>query len=282
MADEVGNTGSLVGSGGGSAETVESGNSGSETQEVSDGSSQPGGQGSTGNEGNVGSDEDGVVTDDQGRKYIPYEAFQARIDKLSAQKNETRDLLESIKNDPNIRKQFLESLNIGEQPRDSSDEANEPTPFEQFLAPLPQDHQAHYRNMAQAMAQEFSAYAEGLLEAFKKEHLSPIMSWIGEEKVNRFSQTNKDFGKYQQNIMKIMQEGRARTVEDAYKLASFEDKMKSTFSAGKKEEVDRRSKLNRAPITGSNNSGGGNTRNGKPMSLRDALAKAGADNGYTD
>lgn len=269
---------SMNGSGGegtGGASTLESNSSDSGTQNsdpIND--SQGGGQDSTTNEGNAV--DDGFITGDDGKQYIPKEAFDARIAKLSAQKNEAREILETIKNDPTVRKEFLESLNVGDLSGKSSEDSEEPTPFEQFLAPLPQEHQAHYRNMAQSMASEFTSF----VQKHVKEQLGPIMRWMGEEKVNRFSQTNKDFGKYQQTVAKIMESGRATNVEDAYRLASFDDKIKGVFNAGQREEVERRNKIQRTPSAGQN-SGGANTRNNKPMSLRESLNKAGAEFGYT-
>lgn len=279
MADEVGGSSGSTDGGdvAGGASSLESNTSDGGVQNTPDDGSQGSAQDGAVDEGNT---DDGFVTGPDGKKYIPQEAFDARIAKLTAQKNDARSLLESIKNDPNVRKEFLESLNIGEQSGNSSEDSDEPTPFEQFLAPLPQEHQAHYRNMAQAMATEFTGYVQTMLDQFKKENLTPLMTYVGQEKLKSFAATNKDFNKYERQIAKIMDEGRAKSVEDAYKLASFEDKMKSVFSAGQKEELERRNKLNRTPSAGQN-SGGVNTRNSKPFSLREALNKAGMEHGYT-
>lgn len=275
MADEVsGSSGSTGGDVAGGASSLENDSAGSGVQDVPVDGSQGGTNDGAGDEGTT--DNDGFVTGPDGKKYIPEEAFNARIAKLTAQKNDARSLLESIKNDPTVRKEFLDSLNIGDQSGKSSEESDEPTPFEKFLAPLQPEHQAHYRNMASAMAQEFTGYVQD----YVKEQLAPLMSWVGEEKLNRFAATQKDFGKYEKQVAKLMQEGRVRNVEDAYKIASFEDKMKSVFNAGQKEEVERRNKLNRMPSAGQN-SGGVNTKNGKPFGLREALLKAGAEHGYT-
>lgn len=278
MADDVdvgGSSGMTGGDSAGGASSLESNNadSGASNGAPID-NTQGGTQDGAADEGTA--DNDGFVTGPDGKKYIPEEAFNARISKLTAQKNEARELLETIKNDPNVRKEFLESLNIGDQSGKSSEDSEEPTPFESFLAPLPQEHQAHYRNMAQAMASEFTGYVQN----YVKEQLAPLMGWVGEEKLSRFASTQKDFGKYEKQVSKIMQEGRARNVEDAYKLASFEDKIKSVYSAGQKEEVERRNKLNRMPSAGQN-SGGVNTRNSKPMTLRESLERAGQQHGYT-
>ncbi len=276
MADEVIDSGSSVDSGTGGASLPESNVQDSGAQDAPVDGSQGGEQNAPADEGGQG---DEFVKGEDGQEYIPRKAFEARLAKLTAQKNEgqtARELLESIKNDPVVRKEFMESLNIGESRTNSSEESNEPTPFEKFLAPLPQEHQAHYRNMGQAFADEFKPF----VESYVKEQLGPIMGWIGQEKLRNFSQTNKDFGKYERDVAKIMQEGRARSVEDAYKLASFEDKMKSVFNAGQKGESERRNKIASVPSSG-RNSGGVTVKGNKPMSLRDALNKAGQELGYT-
>lgn len=226
--------------------------------------------------GDEGNDPDsGVVTDDNGKKFWPEEAVMARIAKLTSQKhNAEAELLESIKTNPEIRKKLQDALQIGEESATSSEESEGPTPFEEFLAPLPSEHQAVYRNMGKAMASEFESYVQDSL----KEALAPIMNWIGESKLNQFSQTNKDFDKYKGQIQEIMSNGRAKTVEDAYKIATYEDKLRGVSASGARQEADRQKKMSAAPVAG-RNSGGGNLKTGV-KSLSDALERAGRETGY--
>ena len=222
------------------------------------------------------------VEGEDGKKYVPYEAFKARIDKLTAQKHESGEahsLLEAIKNDPAVRKEFMESLQSGEESAASSKETDGPTPFEEFLAPLPPEHQAHYRNMGKAMASEFESYVENRIQQVLGEHIKPIMSHIGAEKLRNFSQSNKDFNKYQGKVKEIMESGRAKSIEDAYILASHEDKLKAVKTVGAKEEQERRQKMSRNSFSGKNI--GGSSVKGK-ADLKSALSKAALEHGYTE
>jgi hypothetical protein len=278
MADETVSTSSTS-----SIETTGQVSQEAPTDNVSGGSAQADAKSTETSEQNV-QDNEGeqeFIKDEEGNEYIPRKAFEARIAKLTQQKHDARQqVLESLRSDPTFKKEFMESLNLGDNRAESSEDTDEPTPFEKFVSPLPQEHQSFYRNMAGAIAQEFEGYLEGVLDKFKQEHISPIMGWIGEEKVKTFSAANKDYAKYQSKIYDIMKNGRAKSIEDAYVLASYEDKMKGAQNVGAKGEAERRDKLTRTPISKSS-AGGMATRNGKPFGLREALEKAGAELGYT-
>lgn len=236
--------------------------------------SQPGGSNAPGNEGNE--DSDPFVKGDDGKEYIPREAFEARINKLSAQKNDARTLLESIRTDPVIRQEFMDSLNLGEARTTSSTEPTEPTEFDNWLAPLQPEYQAHYKGLIGAIAPQFEKFVTDQLE----KALAPVRSWIGESKVEGFSKANPDFSNYRNEISQIIQSGRAKTLEDAYKIVTFDKKMKSVMSANDKSESDRRNKLARSPVMGR----GGNaipTNGTKPKSLRNAIESAANQIGWS-
>lgn len=285
MADEQvveGSNGSNSGSDGGTG--IEASNDNvqdSGTQNVSEQGSENQDQNVSGDEG----EQDEFIKDEDGNEYIPRKAFEARLAKLTAQKHDTgnaRDVvLEALRSDPTFKKEFMDSLNIGGESAASSEESNEPSPFETFVAPLPKEHQAFYRGFAGAMASEVESYFKSQLDAFKKEMIDPIKAHIGQEKLNNFAKSNKDFGKYQAKVAELMDSGRAKNVEDAFILASHADRIKQVHNAGAKEEQDRRQKLARAPIAGRGMSGGNQTRGNSKMGLREALEKAGAEMGYT-
>lgn len=278
MAEETqvasGNDGSQMESG--QTSEVDTQDNAAQTSAAGDGS-QTSGQDSTGDEGN---DQDGIVTDENGKKFWPEEAVMARINKLTSQKhNADAELLEAIKTNPDIRKKFQEALQLGEESATSSEESEGPTPFEQFLAPLPQEHQAHYRGLFGAFAKELEGYMEQQLESFKSQHVAPLMSWVGQEKVRSFAQTNKDFPRYQSQVRDILEAGRAKSVEDAFILASYGDRMKGAQAAGAKQEANRQTKISRASIT--SRSAGGSSTKTQPVTLREALEQANKDIGYT-
>lgn len=216
--------------------------------------------------------EDQFVKGEDGKEYISKEAFMARINKLSAQKNEAKTLLEAIKTDPKVREEFLEAVK-GEERSTPQDDSQELPAFEQFLAPLPPEHQAHYRNFAKAMASEFESYVKNEL----RQAMKPVMSYIGESKVKSFASQTKDFGTYQKQVMELVNSNPKLSLEQAYKIASYEDKIKGAKVVGSKEEQERRMKLASNPAVRS--SGGSNARV-KPKSLMEALQMAGKETGY--
>lgn len=276
--DEV-NSGNSSGSEGGnesSASGLEAPDAGSEqggTGESgsSEGQAQSGGGESSGvgDEGN-----ESFIKGDDGKDYIPREAFEARIAKLTSQKNEARGLLDSLRNDPVIRKEFLESLNLEEKRPISSNEHQEPTAFDKWIAPLPPEHQAHYKGLVEAIAPQFEDYVQAQIA----EVMKPITSWIGEQKVSGFAKSNPDFAKYERTVAKIVMDGRAKSIEDAYKIASYEDRLKNVAGSGAKAEATRRDKLNRTPIAGKSQTSV-QIAPKKPNGLKGALEKAWADMG---
>jgi len=254
-----------------------SGNEGQGDGTATGGSAENTENAGTNNQPDGGEDENLAVEGEDGKKYIPYEAFKARIDALTAKKYGSREtFLEALDKDPDFAKTVAEKLNGGASATPSK-ESGEPTPFEKFLAPLPPQHQAHYRGMIGAVAQEF----EGYVNEYVKEQLGPIMDYIGKSKVENFARQNKDFGKYQKSVETIMREGRAKSIEDAFILASYEDRIKNVRQAGAKEEQERRQKIVRAPV-GGRSAGGAVTKDGKVLDRRAALLKAAEEAGYTD
>jgi len=232
------------------------------------------GAGETGAE-EGGDGEDLTVTDDvTGKKYWPEEAALARINKLTAQVKAAREeAMEALRKDPEFQKQLMAQAKGAEDVSASAGEG-EPSPFEQFLAPLPKEHQAHYRAFGQAMAAEVQTFVNQALE----QAIGPIKSWMGEQKVQSFAQKTGDYPKYQKQIEKIMAEGRASSIEDAYRLASWDDKIKAAQNAGARDEASRQKKLSAFPS--SKATGGVNVKQ-KANSLRDALLRAGQEHGYT-
>lgn len=232
-------------------------------------------QAQTGDEG----DENLFVTDNEGKKYIPEEAFKARLAKLTAQKHEgaeAKAFLDSIRTDPVVREEFLKSLNLEASRSDPSKGAEEPSSFDKFIAPLPKEHQEFYRGFMQAISPVFESYMEKRF----KEQLGPVMSFIGEQRVKSFAQSNPGYAKYEKTVAELISSGRARTLEDAYKIASFDDRLKGASSAGAKAESERRNKQTRAPIGGPSRSSI-QVKGKSPDSLKEAIALAAVETGYT-
>lgn len=225
-----------------------------------------------------GETQDEFVKDDDGNEYIPRKAFEARIAKLSAQKNDARSfLLESIKSDPSVKKELMQALGIEENPNSSGQntrENDEPTRFEKWIAPMPPEHQAHYRGLVEALVPDFEAYVKESIESA----LKPVLSHIGEEKIKTFSSTNKDFPRYQEKIHTLLSSGRAKTVEDAYILASHEDKLKQVSTSATRREENRQQTIQKPISKGSTSPGGPSQK--KPQSLKEALMFSARQTGY--
>ena len=221
-----------------------------------------------------------VIEDDAGKKFVPYEAFKGRIDALTSklrQAEESAALLETIKSNPSLMKQLVESFSSGEELKTSSEKADkQPSSFERFLAPLPKEHQAHYRNMINSVAEEFEDYVQVEL----KKALQPFVSWVGSEKIRNFEHQNKDFGKYKSTVTRILNEGRAKNLEDALILASHEDKLKSVKNVLTKEEQIRRTKLASTPFPNKTSSGGIGTSNKTKLGLRESIEAASEQIGW--
>jgi len=193
-----------------------------------------------------------------GKKYVSAEGIQKRIDKLVAERNDARGLIDNLKNDPDARQKFVEALGDSLPTKDSSPkEPNEPSPTEKWLSNIgDKDHKSFYTGQMAAIGEELEAFIEKKFE----EKLNPIMSHIGETKLSTFSAGVKDFGKYEVAVSKRMRNTPGLTVEDAYKLESYNDKVKSSRLAGQKSETTRKQKLN-TPIS---KSPGGNKSGEKP------------------
>ncbi len=255
-----------------SNETVDAGSidPNTENQDVDENILKGSEESQTTEEEKTNSEESGEI-EHEGKKYIPVDGIQKRIDKVIAERNEAESsaqtkLLETIQSDPVARKKFVDALGVEE--KSTKDDVNEPSPTQAFLANITdKSHQAFYTNMIGALGKELESHIAAKLEAA----LSPIMSHIGETKLTTFSSSVKDFGKYKNEIGQIMQETPGLTVERAYKIAAFEDKIKSSRSGGAVGEANRKKKLGQTPIS---KNPGGIKKDGTSKTLDEAFDKA--------
>ena len=258
----------------------ESGNGSNVNSSIDDGAGVVSETPNTGTEGGTNNDPSATgeqevefVKGDDGNDYIPRKAFEERMAKMAAQKHDAwSSLLEAAKNDPNRLQELKQTLGLEAQAA-SEPEPKEASAFDNWLAPLPPEHQAHYRGFAQSIASEFENYVEQRLE----KAMQPVLSFIGKQEVKGFETINKDFGKYKTQIQDLLQNGRAKNLEDAYILASYTDKLKSVSSATSNANNMRKTKMN-APL----NTGRGDIRTSdkKVSSLREAINLAAKETGY--
>ena len=99
-----------------------------------------------------------------------------------------------------------------------------------------------------------------------------MLSFIGKQEVQKFSSAHPDYSRYQGKIQETLNSGRAKTLEDAYKLVAWDDKMKGAGTAAVQGEKSRQSKLAGMPIR----KAGGTPGSVKPQykSLREAAEAA--------
>lgn len=207
------------------------------------------------------------VKDEEGNEYIPRKAFEERIKKLAAQKNDAKStFLESLRNDPAALAEFKKAIGIESQDAEpkSSPQTPTETKFQKFLAPLSPQLQAHYMGFVESIAEQFEDYVSSELD----KRINPILSHIGESKVNSFKQMTSDYDRYAPKIRELLETGAVKSLEDAYKLASYEDKIKGAVSAKPKPPVQKH------PINRGQGVPQSATQRSNPKSLREAIEMA--------
>lgn len=225
-------------------------------------------------EGNESTDDKDIVTDDQGRKFIPYEAFEARLAKLTEQKYSARDqFLEALKNDPAVKQDVIKALGINPEATAPNPEPEKPTKFQEFLAPLPPEHQAHYQGLISSIVPEFQEFVKEQLDAA----LGPIIATLGEERLNKFKSSVPDFDKYAPNIEQLV--GKPISLEQAYILESHKDKLKGVGAAKQKQAASVADKSKNLPVKGPNLNPSFVNKN-VPEDLHEALRQAARNSGY--
>ena len=241
-------------------------------------------KGSTGDgsSSSQGGDNDAPVftKGDDGKEYIPREAFEGRLKSLTEQRNSARaeayqTIMSEMQRNPEYRKKVLDSLNIGEDSRTSSKGADEVSPFSKFLDTLPDDkYRGHYQALYEAMG--IPQFMEKV-SAFEKT-MGEVRTWIGETSSENFFKENKAAGPYRKAILQLIEEGRVKSLQDAYDLASLPDRLKGAGAQGVKDEENRKQKAASTSVGNKDTKSVGVS--GKPMDRRAAILKALEEQGY--
>lgn len=211
-----------------------------------------------------------LVEGNDGKKYLPYEKFQQMNERMKKDRDDAAAFLETLKNDPAARNEFLgqpEKSNATGA-KEGSESGLKPPAFQKFLQESGMEPavQQHYQAV-------FGAFAEEMSE-FVKEQMAPIMAHIGANQLEKLEAKIPDFGAYKDKVAKIMQEkGPQISAEDAYKLASYDDRFKKGVSTGVNQSKAHGDKMSKNPIQ---KHGGGNAPVSKPQkidSFEDAFKK---------
>jgi hypothetical protein len=228
--------------------------------------------------------EQDFILDENGQKLYPEgklnKIVQARLAKMAEQKNAAiRDTQEALRNDPVALKQFLADLGV-EAPASADQKAEDPmesNAFDSFLAShVPAEHHAHYKALNESLSATIMPHVQALLE----EKIGPMLQFIGKQEVKSFASQHPDYQKYSGKIQELVRSGRAKTLEDAYKLVAWEDKMKGAGAAAVKSEQERKSKLAGTPMRRSPGVPGASKP--KYTNFREALERKAQQLGMTD
>lgn len=213
------------------------------------------------------------VKDDEGNEYIPRKAFEARIAKLTAQKHDAvGQLLEAVNSSPEAKQKILEALGVsGSADSEQADDTGAPenSPFLQYLEKsVSKEYHDHYKGMADALYAEITPR----MQKMYMDALKPVLSYIGKQQVDNFEKSVPDYGKYAPKIQEMVASGRAKTLQDAYILASHDDKIKGVGASAVKSEKARVQKLASSPIRKSPGVSANGPR--KYASMREAMEDA--------
>lgn len=228
-----------------------------------------GGEGEGETEVKTEESQDEEFIEQDGKKLIPKERFD-QVNERMKKAEEAYQFVEALKTDPNALKQLLEEHGLGQKTPAQADATPTITPVAKFIATaVPEESRQHYEGFVSALEQHFDAKYGGLLE----QAMTPIKSHIGMTIINGMKQKAPDFDKYAPGIHKRMAANPNLSVEDAYKLESFDDR----FNAGKKVALQKteqhKQKLNKTPINKNPNSNT-NPAPKKAGDLREAFERA--------
>lgn len=214
-----------------------------------------------------------VKDDLTGQEYIPRTAFEARIAKLTAQKHEAgeaaiKSFLENPDSNPEVKQQLMERLGIKapDAPTGAENAAPQSDEWDGFLkGNVSPEYHSLYTGLGNAMFSRMLPEIEKMLEA----RVTPMISFIGKQQVNSFKTSHADFPRYERKIQEYVKTGRAKNLEDAYALASYEDKVKGAGAAAVRAEKERKAKLASNPSRRTPGVPGQSQY--KPKNLRDAF-----------
>lgn len=242
---------------------------GSASTESSDTSLESGAEATQSAEGSGEDSQTEFVKDFDGKEFVPKEAFQKRVDALTAKARKAEEALEAIRTNPEFRKQFLgeeEKAKSEAEPAPSEESPSagnvDPTefmkPINGWLSGLSQtpEVQSFYKNYTEAMYKTF----EGAVKHFVKQEISnslskevaPLRKAFDESSLSEFKKANPDYEKYRVATEANMKKFNVPRSQ-AFKLAKHDDLAKELASLkGGKSPVQtttvQRQNLAKVPI----------------------------------
>lgn len=229
-------------------------------------------------EPSVKEDDLGVVKDEEGREYIPKEAFDKRLSSEVGKRKEAQELLESLRNDPDIRQQFLETIKETEKETTPTKEkivdVPETSAWKKFVATYPEDQRDGLVTFAQALSSEIEPYVQAKIN----EAVAPLVSAYGKTELDTFLQKVPEAKNYLPQMHSYMKKHPTVSHIDAYKQVAFDDMFKKGKAVQKKESQIRQQKILKTPVTKEGNAAIVKSKANK--SIEDGIAEALDEAGF--
>lgn len=209
------------------------------------------------------------IVEQEGKKFIPYERF-TQINERLKKAEESASFLESIKNDPVARQEFVQSLGLDKPAPAQPNAEAQVTPTQKFLKEsVDPQYQPHYQALFEAIGSEFTPFVRQELDAA----LAPIRQALGAMKLKEVESKIPDFSKHEKAVADHMRKHPTLTPEEAYQLVTYQERFKQGQTTGIQKAKTQQQKVSKTPIQ---RSAGGSavTNPDKPKSLRDSMERA--------
>ena len=174
-----------------------------------------------------------VVKDESGNEFVPKKAFEARIARLTAQKNEgakATEVLQMLRDNPDVRQQFIEELR-GNQKRQEDPASKRSSAVSEYVSTLAEADRPAVRSFVKAIGSEIQDYVDGSLKSLKQElveSMSPLRRAIGEGAVEKFFSKIPEAAAYKEQIRDLLNDNPKLTLEQAFKVSAYDDRAKQS------------------------------------------------------
>ncbi len=182
------------------------------------------------------------IVEQDGKQLIPKARFD-QINERMKKAEEAAAFVETLRNDPEARKQFFGEQKSEATPPAQTSKAPTVSPVAKFIAEsVPEESRQHYQGLVGAIREEIKAEYKAELEQAS----APIMKFIGNMILKEARATKPNFQKYEPTILQLMAANPNLDIDAAYKQASYDDLVKSQQKS--KQVQQHNKKLTKAPL----------------------------------
>ena len=219
-------------------------------------------------EAKEGDDKVVAIDGPDGKKYWPEEAALARINSLTAKFKQTEELLEELRTNPDVRKEYFgdtEDTGKTEVSAAQSQETNQAEdvdtmkPLNSWLGKLSGDPatQSFFNEFVGALLptveKSVIKYFKKELGAFEKSKIAPLGSIIGKRSIEDFSKANPLFVQKQKEVLALSKK-KNMSFEDAFAVIERDElkKQLAEMKGGKSTAnvAQNRDKMKSVPMAG--------------------------------